>query len=851
MLVVAVALPLTFVAGYALLSEVHELERRAEQTTLSLANGTANNVRTFFRDSEELLRGLVAERPLHELDLDVCQATVDDLAHLFPDFANAFIAVEGRPYCSALPASNTVSAAGRRWWETVRTTERFSVGDPMMGPISGRWITVVAYPIHDESGHFVGALGAAVDLVRFDRLLTSAHLPEGALITLQDYDGTVVARSEDADAWVGRKLPHSGMGAQHSASPTGKSRTLGAEGIDRVWAWVNLDEVDWRVYAGVSTDWIYAPVRATALQIAFAALIALLLVATAAISIYRRIDRSLDGLVKGTQAAALGGDAPIPLEGPLEVVQVADQFNLMLSARSKAESEIREAEQRFRSILEHAAFGIYLADSRGRFMEVNPAIASMLGYPDLDSLRSVPVAELYEDPAMFESIQRACAEESGVHRWEVGWRRRDGTRISVRLTGSAFVGEDGEQVFEVIAEDVTEHRALETQFRQAQKMQAIGRLAGGVAHDFNNLLTVINGEARFVMEDVAEDHPIHESASEILASGERAAALTRQLLAFSRKETADPVPTDLNGVIEDLERMLLRLIGGDAELELDLADSVGKILIGPGQLEQVLMNLVLNGRDAMPDGGTLRVRTRFETLGAGQVRRFPGVNPGSYALLSVSDTGVGMSEEVKQRIFEPFFTTKPEGKGTGLGLSTVYGIVTQSGGHITVDSTIGGGTTFTVLMRLTEPLQEAVAPPQDVATDRAGHRTILVVEDERSVRDMVCRVLERGGYSVLSAENGATALEQATQFTGPIHLVLSDVRMPVMNGPEMAERLAVVRPDARLLYMSGYVDDTRIPLRAQEDANSFIPKPFSPGELLDQIAQVLSPDAPPSRNTMT
>jgi len=563
---------------------------------------------------------------------------------------------------------------------------------------------------------------------------------------------------------------------------------------------VNLPETHWRVYAGVSTEWVYAPVREAATRIGILALIALALVVTVTVSVYRRIDRSLLALVGGTRAAALGSDALISLEGPREVVQVANQFNLMLAARAEAESEVRRAEARYRSILQNAAFGIYLTDTDGRFLVVNPALAEMLGYADVEELLERRVQEVYEDPRTYLSILRSCENDGGAERWEVGWRRRDGSRISVRVTGSTFLSADGVRSYEVIAEDVTQHRALEAQFRQAQKMQAIGRLAGGVAHDFNNLLTVINGEARFLLEDLPEGHRTRGSAEEILASGERAAALTRQLLAFSRKEVGRPVPTDLNELIEHLDKMLRRLIGERIRFELDLSAAPGPVLADPTRLEQVVMNLVLNARDAMPAGGTLTIETRFEALGERQVvEEYPGLPAGAYALLRVTDTGVGMEEAVLQRVFEPFFTTKPEGEGTGLGLSTVYGIVTQSGGHISVNSEPGEGTVFTVAVPMADEVRSAPAAARPDPVGEPGRRTILVVEDERSVRDMVCRVLDRGGYAVLSAANGKEALEQAASYPDEINLVLTDVRMPVMNGREMAERMASVRPAARIL----------------------------------------------------
>lgn len=391
---------------------------------------------------------------------------------------------------------------------------------------------------------------------------------------------------------------------------------------------------------------------------------------------------------------------------------------------------------------------------------------------------------------------------------------------------------------ELAPEAAPDGASLQEQLYLAQKLEAVGRLAGGVAHDFNNLLSVIQGNTDLLLMDTADGEPPHEELSEIRQACERAASLTQQLLAFSRRQVLRPEVVDLNGRMRELERMLGRLIGEDVDLRTELAPEIGQVRVDPGQIEQVVLNLAVNARDAMPRGGRLSLGTRAMTIGEAEAAGFPyAVTPGEYVEISVQDTGTGMTETVLRHVFEPFFTTKAQ--GTGLGLSTVYGIVKQSGGYVWVDSAPGEGTRFRVCLPRVEGMPAAPAEaPAPVQVER-GAGTVLVVEDEEAVRSVARRILERAGYTVLEAADGAAALEMCGGHPGDVDLVLADVVMPGLGGPELIERLRPLRPGVRVLYMTGYSDDRLASYGVAGDQPDLVGKPFRSGALLEKVRSAL------------
>ncbi len=389
------------------------------------------------------------------------------------------------------------------------------------------------------------------------------------------------------------------------------------------------------------------------------------------------------------------------------------------------------------------------------------------------------------------------------------------------------------------AEVRRERRRAEEQLRQAQKMEAIGKLAGGIAHDFNNLLTSILSYGQLSLSQISEDNPLRKNIEEMVKAGERAATLTRQILAFSRRQIVEPRVLDLNTIVTDMDNMLSRLIGEDIELVTVMGPELGHVKTDPGQIQQIIMNLVVNAQDAMPQGGRLTIETANVNLDEISICTNEDVVPGRYVKLSVSDTGEGMNSEVISQIFEPFFTTKEQGKGTGLGLSTVYGIVKQNNGHICVESKIGHGTTFEIFLDRVEEPVETVVPQSRLPQPSHGSDTILVVEDEDAVRELICKVLQAQGYTVLKAPHGDEALLIVERHKGPIQLMVTDVVMPRMSGRELVQRLEPRYPEMRVLYISGYTENEIVHNSVLDEDTAFLQKPFMPDILVRKVREVL------------
>ena len=507
----------------------------------------------------------------------------------------------------------------------------------------------------------------------------------------------------------------------------------------------------------------------------------------------------------------------------------------------RSQDALRRSEMRYRSQVQSAVFGIYRSSVEGHFLDVNPALVDMLGYDSAEELTAIDMEnDLYATPGERRAILTELGKVSRIEGVEARWRRKDGRVITVRLSGRCGVQNPGEpESFEMIAEDITDRRALEDQLRHSQKMEAVGRLAGGVAHDFNNLLTVIKGYSDLILNELEANDPMHHEINEVRKAADRAASLTRQLLAFSRRQVMEPKVLDLNAIVSNMEKLLRRLLGEDVELLIALNPKIGHIKADPGQIEQVIMNLAVNARDAMPRGGSLTLETSDIFADDLYARENLLPKAGRYVVLSVADKGVGMTADTVSHIFEPFFTTKETGKGTGLGLSTAYGIVKQSGGHIWVDSEPGIGTTFCVYLPAVEQ-RAAIAERrvQPTATYR-GTENILLVEDEDGVRALVKEVLQRHGYNVVETRGGGEALLACEQRGDEIQMLLTDVVLPQMSGRELAERLSVLRPNMKVLFVSGYTEEAIIQQGVLGTGKAFLQKPFTPTALARKVREVL------------
>ncbi len=554
-------------------------------------------------------------------------------------------------------------------------------------------------------------------------------------------------------------------------------------------------------------------------------------------------DEALQLLAAGARDVVVRGKLPRLAAALRRELQAADGRR---QNRQAAEA-LRESEERYRAlfVLNPQPMWICDADTRG-FLAVNDAAVAHYGY-SRDEFLKMSVEELHEwgnAPGPLETLSETPSSETG--RAILRHRKKDGTVIELEInTHELRFG--GRRAQLVMAHDVTESMLLREQFRQSQKMEVVGRLAGGVAHDFNNLLTVITGYSELLLSKtkVGEKDQFRGFIEEIKKAAERAAALTRQLLAFSRKQMLNPVVLDLNQLVTTMGAMVTRLIGEDIDLAMMLGPDLRPVKADRGQLEQVIMNLVVNARDAMPKGGKLTIESRNINLGATYMRQHPEVRPGSYVMLAVSDTGHGMDDKVKAHVFEPFFTTKEPGKGTGLGLATVYGIVKQSGGHIDFYSEPGFGTTFKIYL---PEVQEALPMPEKppvaaLAENLQGTETILLVEDEDGVRALASRVLQMRGYRVLVARDSEDAIHISDEDPGRIQLMVTDVVMPGMNGRDLARHLAAKRPNMKVLYLSGYTESAVFRHGVLEPETAFLQKPFAPEELVRKVREVLDKPA--------
>jgi len=500
-------------------------------------------------------------------------------------------------------------------------------------------------------------------------------------------------------------------------------------------------------------------------------------------------------------------------------------------------------------LFEHSRELIYVHDFTGRFIDANNRALASLGYTR-EQIAELNFGDLLSPEQLPEAMQAAQhifehGVDTGVHLYRL--KTHDGRTIWVECTG-VRIDKDGKPCAALgVARDVTdrilaekEKEHLQAQLLQSQKMEAVGRLAGGVAHDFNNLLTIITGYCDMALKAIDEQNPLHKTISTIKQAGERAAGLTRQLLAFSRRQVFNPKLIDLNTVVSDSKIMLGRLIGENIDFHAVLGPALNPILADPGLIGQVIMNLAVNARDAMPDGGTLSIITENVELSLEFAREHPEFKPGPYVILAISDTGCGMTEDVKKHLFEPFFTTKGIDKGSGLGLSTVYGIVKQSNGHISVYTEPDHGTTFRIYFPVAQNLNDTLLSGQHKeAVSEKGSETILVVEDESGVRELIVDVLMNAGYTVLAAPDGEKAEKLCKKHTGPLHLLVTDMVLPRMSGRDVAQKLAQYRPDAKVLFMSGYTDDVIFHSGALDPDMAFIEKPFSPDVFLRKVREVL------------
>jgi PAS domain S-box-containing protein len=817
--------------------------------------------------TREVLATLAGLPEVRGPDPVACAALLRDLHVLYGCYADlGVVSADGRTSCTAVAQSEPLQVNDPECFRRALSSGGFTVGAWQPRAAEGRSTVSFAQPVKDEELGTRAVVYAILDLGCLGTLAARAHLPADAALELFDARGVVLARHPGAKAWVGRQLPQAaailgvlGNGREGSAEVEDEA------GVARLHSVVRVAEPEAssalvlgvsipaaRAYAAANRDLVRGLV-----VLGFVGLVSL----AAAWWIGRtRVLKPVRHLVSVASRVA-SGDTEARANGVARGSELGDlsrAFDLMAAtiatrhtALDRRVALLRESDERREAVLETTHDGSVVVDRHGRVLEFSPKAERTFGFvrPEVVGREFLP---LLVPPGLRTRFRRRltrAVEGRAPHvldrPLETEAVRKDGVRVPIELTVTRVPGE-GPPRLAAYVRDLTARKRLQDELLQAQKREAVGRLVGGIAHDFNNSLTAITGFSQLVLGRLEPEDPVHASVVQIRRAADRAAKLTRQLLAFSRRQVLEPVALDLDAAVRDMAGMLKPLIGENIELRIVRGEGVGYVRADPGQIEQVLVNLVVNARDAMPRGGRITVSTRNDALDADQAAHRQGARAGEHVVLSVADTGMGMTKEVKERIFEPFFTTKERGKGTGLGLATCHGIVEQSGGHVVVESAPGHGSTFEVWLPRVEEAPKHVARREETEAQPRGTETILVAEDEPAVRDVAFQVLRDLGYTVLTAADGVEALGAVKAHgMGGIDLVFTDVVMPRLGGWELSVSLKTILPKVRVLMTSAFMDDTALDYVLSEPGIAFLPKPYTPEGLARKVRQVLDALPPP------
>jgi PAS domain S-box-containing protein len=828
----------------------------SQAAALAVARLAAVEQHQLIEGTRQLLVGLSQLPEVANHDGPRCSALFAEIRARFPAHANLGAATPtGDLFCSALPMPEPVNIKDRPYFQRVIDTRKFAVGSFLIGRVTGRPSLPLAYPAIDRAGRLRAVVFVALDLSWLNHLRADALLPEGSTLTVFDGDGVVLARYPLAEERVGQAIPDTPLvRAVLTGREDGTAEAPGRDGVPRLYAFRRLpvprDAGDLYIGVGIPTAVAFAEANRALgrnmLGLVVTSLVILAAVWAGGSLVIVRPVRALLQPVTRLGTGDLKARTGLPYAG--ELGRLAQAFDAMAANLERRETERRQADEarrdselQYRRLVEGSIEGIYIHQDFAIRL-ANPAFARMFGFERPEGAIGTDIRTLIapEEQARMEAYkQQRLRGEPAPARYEFQGVRRDGTRLWLENTVSVITW-DGRPAILATLFDLTERKQLERQYHQAQKMEAIGQLAGGIAHDFNNLLTVILGRSALLLQRPGLDDSLRKNMELIQSTGQRASALTRQLLTFSRQQVIQPRVLPLRPVIEEISPMLQRLVGEDVELAVTVDPALGSVTADPNQIGQVILNLVVNARDAMPQGGRLGIEARNVEL---DVRGDADPHPGAYALIAVSDTGIGMDEATRARIFEPFFTTKGVGKGTGLGLATVYGIVKQSGGHIAVSTAPGAGTTFRIyLPRVEGGGADGSLSPAPTQLPR-GSETILLVEDEAEVRTLSREVLVQLGYRVLEVAEPAEAQRLAVQPQSAIDLLVTDVVMPQMSGPELAAHLTARFPGLRVLHVSGYTSDALVSRGISASDIALLQKPFTPGELARKVREVLDTPA--------
>ncbi len=835
----------------------HEMHEAGLQA-LELSRMASAHEEEMVADTRRLLATLAQYPSVRERDAGHLGEILPGILAQYPIYTNIGVAgLDGEIWCSAVPMPAPVNITDRDYFQDALRSRDLVVGNYQIGRVTGKPAINFGYPVADPEGRLSGVVYAAADLEQlgFVSPELGAVLPEGSVITQMDDGGTVLGRRPAEPAAIGRIDPEFAALAPYFKRGHGVVSRPGPSGVRALYAYASvqssLTEGTVYVLVAIPEKAAFAEVnrvlRWNMLGLGLAALVALVAAWLGSYYLVLKPVRSLVAATRRLEAGDLGARSgpPYPRDEMGDLGRSFDEMARTLQERQderdRAQAALAASEDEYRSVVMNAPYGILRSTMDGSVTMANPALVRMLGYDSEEDLLHADMGrDVYRNEQDRQAVVRENREAEIIEGLEVEWKRKDGSPIVVRVSGRQVRDSEGRlRYLEAFVENETGRKRLEEQLLQAQKMEAVGQLAGGVAHDFNNLLGVMLGYSELLLRDIEEGSEEHRKLTEIRRAAERAAGLTRQLLAFSRRQVLEPRLTDLNRVVEDMDKMLRRMIGEDIHLVNRLQPELGPVLVDPVQTGQVVMNLVVNARDAMPEGGRLALETRTVETRVPTACANETMPPGRYVLLAVSDTGEGMSEAVRARIFEPFFTTKGAGKGTGLGLSTVYGIVRQSGGYVAVESEPDRGTTFRIYFPQARSGTRDGASRPAAGRDLTGTETILLAEDEASLRRVTSEFLTGAGYTVLEAAGPLEALRIAEKGADGIHLLLTDVIMPVMNGPDLAARLRGMRSQLKVLYVSGYSDDRIATRGVLEDGIHFLTKPFTREVLLAKVREAL------------
>ena len=806
MIVVMVIVPSIGIIVYDQMNDRQRAREDAVENASRLAHLAASDQSRLFGGVQRLLATLIMFPGLRDANPAACRALLPNVLRDHPNYINIFVVnADGSPFCAAtVPSASTGRSASQApWFTRAIATRTAAVGDYQISLTSGRPAIMLAQPIIAPSGRIERVVTAVVGLDELNATFKAVKLPFGATLTLTGRDGTILARTPDAAAWIGRRHAQFPAGRPAGADTSHQMHeSTGTDGIRRLYTVLPVE-------AGVATG-----------------LFVTLDIESEAIS--AGADRLLVHHLWLLGLLTLGAFGVALIGGRLLVLQ-------------PVEAQRREAEDRMRIALEASRVGVWEHKGNDERVFWSDTLAAMHGLPAGGFGGTLAAFLACVHPSEQTAIESAIADAVATQQptlileyttiWPDGTKHRLSTTAHYSYDDGALTRGSG------VVVDVTEQRSLEDQLRQAQKMDAVGQLAGGVAHDFNNMLTAILGNAQFLADEFPEGDRRRIDVDEIIKAAERAAALTHQLLAFSRKQMLAPKVLHLGDVVAQMTPMLRRLLGETIDLRTTMGDR-NDIKADAGQIGQVVMNLAVNARDAMKAGGRLTIETTDIAIDAAGAKQHATMTPGAYVLLTVTDTGHGMDAVTLERIFEPFFTTKPAGEGTGLGLATVYGIVKQSGGHLEVRSEPGRGTTFRIYLARTLE-QSAVGETHARPALPRGSETVLVVEDEELVREFAEKVLRRQGYKVHAFASPAQAIKFATAHPSKVDLILTDVVLPGMSGPAMIGELKRRQIEPDVICMSGYTDGALTRDGEIDDDNSFLQKPFTSDQLARAVRHTL------------